>query len=257
MKKSAFSLVELIVSITILVILSSLWFISYTSYLMGARDTQRKSDVAEITSALKLTKQQRWSYPIPWNSFNIVYKSGTNILAKQWKLNSSVSIPTLNKLPLDPKVDVEYSYSITEKWKEFELALTLENSWLPIALTSWDYKSVSVNILPTIILAINTSSNVDVNDTNNQKTFIFNEQYNLPYTFVSPYSPQANSETATSIGSDLWDFILNLKANNLYWQNSDYRSCEEIEEAGKTLALVEDYQIVNSSGVLEDKKCTF
>ncbi|MDR1988009.1 MAG: hypothetical protein LBQ24_04620 [Candidatus Peribacteria bacterium] len=52
-------------------------------------------------------------------------------------------------------------------------------------------------------MAINTSSNVDVNDTNNQKTFIFNEQYNLPYTFVSPYSPQANSETATSIGSDL------------------------------------------------------
>ncbi|MDR2411484.1 MAG: prepilin-type N-terminal cleavage/methylation domain-containing protein [Candidatus Peribacteria bacterium] len=65
MNKKAFSLVELIVSITILVILSSISFISYNSYLTKARDTQRKSDISYVSSALKSYKQQKGSYPNP------------------------------------------------------------------------------------------------------------------------------------------------------------------------------------------------
>ncbi|MDR2640822.1 MAG: hypothetical protein LBC61_06030 [Candidatus Peribacteria bacterium] len=92
--------------------------------------------------------------------------------------------------------------------------------------------------MPTIILAINGNGSVDVNNSDSKKTFVFNEQDNLPYTFVSPYSPLANGATYNSITNDgLKDFVEDyLKPNNFYWQNSDYRSCGEIEEAGKRLA---------------------
>ena len=54
---SAFTFVELIVAATIIVILSAVWFSSYVSYIADSRDTQRKSDLAQVTSALKINKK--------------------------------------------------------------------------------------------------------------------------------------------------------------------------------------------------------
>jgi hypothetical protein len=49
-------------------------------------------------------------------------------LAKQGILNANVPLSALNKLPLDPKIDVPYIYSITKNAQEYEIALSLENS---------------------------------------------------------------------------------------------------------------------------------
>ncbi|MDF1682375.1 MAG: hypothetical protein P1U46_01015 [Patescibacteria group bacterium] len=46
-----------------------------------------------------------------------------------------------------------YFYSVTKTKQEFEMAATLENEDNPIALVNGTYKSVSRNILPSIILA--------------------------------------------------------------------------------------------------------
>jgi type II secretory pathway pseudopilin PulG len=257
MNKNAFSIAELIVSISIIIILSSIWFISYTSYIWNARDTQRKSDISLISSALKREKQQRWYYPNTWNGFNIVYQS-SNILAIQWKLNSNVSLSTLEKLPLDPKIDIPYIYSITKNAQEFEVALTLENSWIPMSILSWDYKSVSVSILPTIILAKdeNAWSNIEIaswvgNWSTNRNAFVLNEQTeNLPYTFKSPYTPQVWSGSIDTLVSQQ-------KAKNLYWQNSSFRNCIEIQEAWKLLSTwtTLEYQTLNENWILINTNC--
>jgi prepilin-type N-terminal cleavage/methylation domain-containing protein len=79
MKKSAFSIVELMVAVTILVILSTIGFISYSAYVATARDTQRKAHLAEIKGAMKILKQARGLYPEPIDSFEITY-NGTPIV---------------------------------------------------------------------------------------------------------------------------------------------------------------------------------
>lgn len=255
-KKSWFTLVELIVTATILVILTAVWFYSYSQNLVDARDSVRKSDIADLESKLKLYKQKRGAYPSPGDNFNIL-NSGVTV-AQQGKMNEKVSLSTASSLPKDPFTKQPYNYSITNNKQEFEIALSLENGDNPIALIEWDYKSVSKNVLPSISLAIDTINNTEIHDwvgagSTNRMTFILNlGAYNLPYTFDSPYSPFTDGWTsfATIINDPTID----------YWQNSDYRSCTEIYEAGKSISdgiIAEEYQILNSTWALENTTCDF
>ena len=257
-KLNGFTFVELIVAATIIVILSAVWFSSYISYIADSRDTQRKSDIAQVTSALKIYKQKRWYYAIPWNYFNITY-SGT-IVAYQWKLNENVRLNSLEKLPFDPRTNDSYFYSTTTNKQEFEIAATLENEEKNIALLWWNYKSVSKNILPTIMLATWATiwSNVEVKLwagwDSNRTTFIYNNQrHNLPYNFVEPYSSYSDDTS--------FDVLLTeVELNGDFWQNNDFRNCTEIDEAWKLLiplsATAFEYQIITNTWALTNTWCT-
>lgn len=254
--KNWFTLVELIVTATILVILTAVWFYTYSQNLVDARDSLRKSDIADMESRLKLYKQKRWAYPTPGNSFEI-----TNqwiVVAKQGKLNNNVSLSTASSIPEDPLIKVPYNYSITHNKQEFELALTLENAGNPIAVLEGDYKSVSKNVLPTISLAIESPNPIEIHDgvwagSVNRMAFILNLwSYNLPYSFEDPFLPQTD-------GTTTFDTLLQDPTIE-YWQNSDYRSCTEIYQAGKSISnglANEQYQILNSTGALIDEICDF
>ncbi len=256
--KKAFSFVELIVSVTILAIISTIWFISYSSYLWDSRDSQRKSDLAQVGSALKVYKQKRWYYPPPGDNFNLTYNWTWIVL--QWRFDQNVRLNTLDRLPFDPKAKIPYVYSITKNAQEYEMAATLENEDNPKAIVNGTYKSVSQNILPGIMLAIakpgswNAEIHAWVGDGDiNRNKFIFSEQsHNLPYTFVDPFTPTSDWTTISAILTWL---------TNSYWQNTDYRSCLEIRESGK--AIQSDwstitYQIIDKdTWNLTDTDCTF
>jgi len=254
--KRGFTLVELIVTATILVILTAVWFYAYSQNLVDARDSLRKSDVADLQSRLRLYKQKRGAYPLPGNNFDIL-NSGI-IVAKQGQMNQSVPLTTASSLPEDPLTKEPYVYSTTSNRQEFELSLSLENTGSPIAVLVGDYKSVSRNVLPTISLAIDSINPIEIHDgvwlgSTNRQAFIFDRGgYNLPYTFEEPYSPQTDWVTAfTTISAD---------PTIEYWQNSDFRSCNEIFQAWKSISnglATETYQILNSSWALVDAVCDF
>jgi hypothetical protein len=65
-----------------------------------------------------------------------------------------VSLSTAETLALDPDLDTPYIYSTTRNKQEYQIAMSLENNDSPIALLQGSYKSVSKNILPTIVLAL-------------------------------------------------------------------------------------------------------
>ncbi len=257
--KTAFTFVELIVSVSIITILSGMGFYSYIWYLSDTRDSSRKADLSQITSALKIYKQKRWYYACPGNYFDISYS--WTLVAMQWKLNKNVRLNTLEVLPTDPKINVYYAYSVTSNKQEFELWATLENEDLDLAIIKWNYKSVSVNVLPTILLATWATDWVtaeikagttawDVH----RKLFIYDKQNNnLAYTFTEPYDTFSDS---TSF-SDLKDTMV---TNDTYWQNSDFRSCLEIDEWWKLLiplsATSFEYQIVTETWSLVNTWCT-
>ncbi|QFR39515.1 prepilin-type N-terminal cleavage/methylation domain-containing protein [Candidatus Gracilibacteria bacterium 28_42_T64] len=250
-----FTFVELIVVVTIIGILSTIGFYSYIDFIADSRDSQRKSDLAKVSSALKIYKQKRGFYADPGDSFTIT-NSGT-VVINQGKLNENVFLNTLDKLPSDPKNGESYFYSTTVNKQEFQIAGTLENGDNNISLLDGNYKSVSSNVLPTIILAITGEDSVEIHDgigtgSTNRIKFIFdNSKHNLPYTFDEPYSPYSDGTSFTSLMND--------ETIN-FWQNSDYRNCTEISEAGKTISstgISEEYQIVSGSGELTSTGCTF
>ncbi len=250
LNKKAFTFVELIVVTVILAILGAIWFASYSWYISSSRDWQRKSDMALIFSSMKLYKKTTWSLPIPADYFSISYSWSSNIVAWQWKLSSNVWLSTLDKIPLDPKLEIPYLYSFTKNRQEFQVAWTLENDWDYIAIEIWNYKSVAKTILPTLIIATWATSNVDIKDSENRKLFIFDKwTHNLPYNFDWQLEPI----------SDWSDFDINLNEaieNKTFVQNSSFESCDEIEEAWKSI-WDWVYQIRTSTWSLKDENCTF
>lgn len=251
-----FTIVELVVAMTILLVLTGLWFYSYTQNVVDARDSVRISDIASVSSQLKLYKKARWAYPLPGDSFNILNQ--WRIVGIQWLLNENVTLTTLDKIPYDPSAEIPYVYSVTRNKQEFQLALTLESSENGIAVLEWDYKTVSRNVLPTLVLALSSWWDREINNDHgwsaNRRSFVFNEWYqNLPYTHDGDNAPY----TGASSFSEAID-----NPNIKFWQNSDFRDCDEIFESGKHLTNswdTEIYQILNSSGSLVDTDpgCTF
>ena len=244
----AFSIVELVVAISILVVLSSIAFISLSSNVSDSRDATRISDLSSVKAALNLYKQKRSSYPLPWDMFEVSFS--WSIISYQGLLNSKVKLSTLDTLPKDPKVKVPYLYSVTKSRKEFQLAWTLENKEESKAIVEWDYSSVTKNILPAIIFARQWWGAFNVDNETNRRLSLFNESINnYPYTFDSPFEPYSNNVS-------LSDLLSEAENNSQFWQNSDYRSCAEIVEAGKSIWDAE-YQILDAAtNTFIDTDCT-
>ena len=83
-----FTLVELIVVITILVILGTIGFINLQGYSGSARDSSRVSEIAILSKSLEISFIKTNSYPDPDNFFSVTYSWW--ILWKQGNLGEGV-----------------------------------------------------------------------------------------------------------------------------------------------------------------------
>lgn len=247
---NAFTFVELIIVTVILAILWAIWFSSFVWNLSYSRDSQRKAAFGQIMASMKLYNKNKWSYPIPEDYFSITNWATSNVVVLQWKLWPNVWLSTLDEIPLDPEAGVPYFYSITKNKQDFQIAWTLENDDVPKSILIWSYKSVAKDVLPTIVLASQWSSNVEVTNANNKKLFIFDSQYNnLPYLFDWTNSPFSDWTDFNTLLTDAED-------SKTFSQNSSFESCNEIKDAGKSI-WDWNYQIRNNSWSLVTINCTW
>ncbi len=121
-KKQWFTLVELIVVITILTIFWTILFISYQWFSKNARDSSRISDLSNIKLALENELSQKWYYPHPDNPIKVTYSWA--LVWTQWTIWDlivfSIRTSFFNK-PIDPLTLNEYTYSLINRWTEFQL----------------------------------------------------------------------------------------------------------------------------------------
>ncbi len=122
----AFTLVELIVVITILAILWTIAFISLSWYSSDARDSTRISDMSSMKSSLELLQIEAWKYPLPTDWVNITYSG--SIVWNQWTFWETVytNVDVINKVPVDPVSDKKYTYSVINNRNEYELSWLIE-----------------------------------------------------------------------------------------------------------------------------------
>lgn len=121
-----FTLVELIVTITILAILATIAFISLQWYLSWARDSVRISDLSNINKALAVMRTKNWSVIKPENFIPITLS--WSVIWYQWDANKYV----LDRIGIsnwwvDPLTDEYYSYFINRNAYKFQLLWFLEN----------------------------------------------------------------------------------------------------------------------------------
>ncbi len=106
---SAFTLVELLISIVVLAILASISVVAFNGIQQRARDTQRDHDINVIARALEMYYSEHSSYPLIDGTY---YWSGTyamdsrianTFVPASWTELETHLSPYLNRLGTDPK----------------------------------------------------------------------------------------------------------------------------------------------------------
>jgi type II secretion system protein G len=128
-----FTLVELLVAITILGVLATVGLSTFTSAQARGRDTQRKSDLKQIVTALELYYSDHETYPAS-NSGKIAGCPSTTSTACVWGGSPSEFTDTktsyFKNLPKDPFSNYNYYYrtvSVNAAVVGFQLYARLEN----------------------------------------------------------------------------------------------------------------------------------
>ena len=183
-QKQAFTLVELIVVITILAILWTIAFLSLQWYSAQARDSKRMSDINNIKTSLELFSLQVGKYPLPDNVNNITYSWWSVTVWQQWSVwdNMITNLSkNLSQKPVDPLYGTEYIYSTIERRSEYEIMSVYEwniasnthvlNSthaeWEVTVKVEWTYNQLFVRtsdyVIPTpsIITSLDISWGLD------------------------------------------------------------------------------------------------
>ncbi len=195
-KKHWFTLVELIVVISILSILGTIAFISLWSYSINARDSTRFTDIKSIEAVLENAVVQRWLYPIPTNPVDIVYSWW--VVFRQWTFwkATHMQVTDLSKKPVDPLFEREYTYSISSTKRSYNLSRIQE----------WD--SVSYNLPTNKALAETATREIVAR---------VSWKYNWQIVHTSTWWKVYVFAVPTLILTDLWDKqILNLTNKFVY-----------------------------------------
>lgn len=201
--KKAFTLVELIVAITILIILSWISVIMYLWYSESSRDSTRITDLSNIHKLIELYKIQEWNLPIPSNWVPITYSWA--IVWVQWSFWDSILDKVKNWWVdlTDPATWNEYSYSLLNTLNDYQLWTVMESEngktkllWISnestYAYLDWNFNWIwartftwwvnYVFALPSITAAY-MWANADLVDIVNNKWLVYNWYSNLPYIY--------------------------------------------------------------------------
>lgn len=125
MKKKAFTLVEIMVVITILIILSSIWFLSYTYNITNSKDINRISQVINIWDWIYL-KLAKWIEILPEDSIEIL--DNWKLYSKQWFAWKSIiwKIWYFSSW-LDPDVEEYFTYALWTNNVNYEIIAFLKD----------------------------------------------------------------------------------------------------------------------------------
>jgi len=120
----AFTLVELIVVITIVGILSTVGFVSYSGYLTGARDSNRISQMTRLSDSLQVYSTTK-SLPLPDN--NIQITASGELVAYQGEVGVDV-LETIDYTNggKDPRDDSFFTYYLTRDRASSQLLTFME-----------------------------------------------------------------------------------------------------------------------------------
>lgn len=101
--KNGFTLIEVLVAVTIIAVLVSIGVVSYGSVNKRSRDAKRKGDVEQLRSALEMYRSDNGYYP----------NAGSGSWTDASSLSTTLVSMYLPGVPADPKSTQTYRYQAT------------------------------------------------------------------------------------------------------------------------------------------------
>jgi len=134
-RQQGFTLMEIIIALTIVAIVATVGFISYTSTIVKVRDARRKEDLRQIVTALQTYYTQNGQYP---PAGPCAYGDSCHVYSSAGDAWIPDLVPTyLVRLPIDPSDGCDgpwipdcltYSYgNVSADGQSFDLLTQLEN----------------------------------------------------------------------------------------------------------------------------------
>jgi len=236
---SGFTLIELIVVITILAILGTIAYISMVGYSQDARNSIRISDMKLIEKSMSVFSSVEGFYPTPDSSVEVTYSGST--VSRQgffWTSNLGV-VRGISEVPIDPTLKLPYSYAVTgdrqnyQLWGVFEGWLFAQTNPIIPQANAFSWDQFSGYILGTYI---DYARNIKIADQCNiitMPSLIFwtlpaagvlvpSTQYRYVY-ISSPHLPAEYNSALDSINSDPWFEV------NPIWTQCSIDSIEEFD----------------------------
>ncbi len=146
--KKWFSIIEIIITVSIIVLLAVIWISSKRWYDEKVNNTKVISDTQTINSAFVSYIQENATIPMPWGNTNFFkkdtsYSHSYDDVDTFWVYGSLTeeTLPKkyLDNLPLDPRTNTYYSYGKTKETNQFEVASIQIIDAIPISKVVWNY----------------------------------------------------------------------------------------------------------------------
>jgi general secretion pathway protein G len=117
--KKGYTLIEILIVATIIVLLSAAAAVSYSTFLKQSRDAKRKTDLEQIRAALEM-----------YRADNSEYISSTQNVYCTNPIIDYLTTPTkyIGSIPTDPKSSSSYLYRCTISANDYTLGAYLETS---------------------------------------------------------------------------------------------------------------------------------
>lgn len=205
MLKKAFTLIELIVVITILAILGTLAFVSFQWYYSEARDAIRVNDLKSIHKSLSLYKIEGKPLPRGENMYEVSW-SGT-LLFRQWNLSKrDLSNLGISNGWIDPLTQEAYIYAMDDKTSKYQLGAFFENYIAKKTIVKWAFANNQNKFLQVkgdkLWIVLDTTNNTPINENidllkDNKNVVVYlsqNDIYTWTGQILNKALPNANCE---------------------------------------------------------------
>ena len=107
--KKGFTLIEILVVTTIIVLLTSAAAVTYSQFSKSSRDARRKTDLEQVKAALEIYRSNNDTYPVG-----------------NWSNLSVLTTTYIQSLPTDPK-SASYSYYYSGTADDYTIGAYLES----------------------------------------------------------------------------------------------------------------------------------
>lgn len=257
--KNAFSFVEIIISISIIIILWVVAITNYTSFQDKSQNSKVSADIQSIDNSLVSFLQEEQNLPMPkWNlkfytadtTYAHNYEDDETFWVSWYITEDTIPKKYLNFLPLDPRTNNYYAYWKTKSstWFEISWVSAKNNEYTSIVYGSWNAENWPFSLIREYLWPQFVVNNSKQYFPYNPEERVLTAKINSFSWVVKINGKQYSFEETTNYTLWKWDKVLvwALWFANIYYSDGSYSTLWDSETSSELVFANMEYPEENN-----------